>query len=438
MTETASSTVRRARSSRILAAWHETGSSDLESHLATHGPVAFSRRGDGAWGERLVQDVAAAGLTGRGGAGFPTAQKMQSLRGGHRHGLLAVNAMEGEPASQKDRALLSGAPHLVLDGAELVATAIGAREITVCVADDRVDNAEAVRNALAERSATGSGRIPMNLICPPGRYVTGEESALVAWLAGGPAHPQFRTDKATPLTIKRRPVLVQSAETLAHVALIARYGPDWFRNVGHPDAPGTCLVTISGPFSKPAVCEVELGIPLASILERAGISGPIGAVLVGGYGGTWLRPGLLDTPYAPKPLSMVGSAVGAGVIACLPTTSCGIAETARIATFMANEGAGQCGPCVFGLHAIAQDLVQLARGESDSQILNRLRHRLTAVDGRGACAHPDGVVRLVRSALEVFARDVTEHARRRPCPGWNQRPILPVSPSASIAVGHRH
>jgi NADH:ubiquinone oxidoreductase subunit F (NADH-binding) len=438
MAEAASSVARRAGSSRILAAWHETGSSDLESHLATHGPVALPRRGDGAWGERLVQDVAAAGLTGRGGAGFPTARKMQSFRGGHRHGFLAVNAMEGEPASQKDRALLAGAPHLVLDGAELVAAAIGAREVAVCVADDRADNAEAVRNALAERSSTGLGRIPMNLISPPGRYVTGEESALVAWLAGGPAHPQFRTDKATPLTIKRRPVLVQSAETLAHVALIARYGPDWFRKVGLPDAPGTCLVTVTGPFSSPGVCEVELGTPLAAILERAGISGPIGAVLVGGYGGTWLRPGLIDTAYAPKALSMVGSAVGAGVIASLAASSCGIAETARVATFMANESAGQCGPCVFGLHAIAQDLVQLARGECDPQTLNRLTHRLTAVDGRGACAHPDGVVRFVRSALEVFARDVTEHGRRRPCAGWNHRPILPVSPSASVVVGHRH
>jgi NADH:ubiquinone oxidoreductase subunit F (NADH-binding) len=386
----------------------------------------------------LVQQVDAAGLTGRGGAGFPTARKLQTFRSGRRHGLLAVNAMEGEPASQKDRALLSGAPHLVLDGAELVAAAIGAREIAVCVADDRADNAERVRVALAERATAGLRRIPARLILAPGRYVTGEESALVAWLAGGPAHPQFRTDKATPLTIKRRPVLVQSAETLAHVALIARYGPEWFRSVGLRDAPGTCLVTVSEPAVSPAVCEVELGTPVARILERAGIRGPLGAVLVGGYGGTWLRPGLIDTPYAPKPLAAVGSAVGAGVIAAIAASSCGIAESARVATYMANESAGQCGPCVFGLHAVAQDLVQLARGECDSQTLNRLTHRLGSVDGRGACAHPDGVVRFVRSALEVFARDVSEHARRRPCAEWNHRPILPVPPSASVAVGHRH
>ncbi len=431
----ATSTTRRAVAPRLLAGWHGTGRPDLESHVATYGSAPLPRRGDGAWGDRLVQGVDAAGLTGRGGAGFPTARKLQTFRSGRRHVLLAVNAMEGEPASQKDRALLAGAPHLVLDGAELVAAAIGAGEIAVCVADNRADNAEGVRVALAERARAGLGRIPARLVLAPGRYVTGEESALVAWLAGGPAHPKFRTDKATPLTIKRRPVLVQSAETLAHVALIARYGPEWFRGVGLPDAPGTCLVSLSGPGTSPAVCEVELGTPVDQILEQAGIKGPFGAVLVGGYGGTWLRPGLLDTPYAPKSLAAVGSAVGAGVIAALPASSCGIAESARVATYMANESAGQCGPCVFGLHAVAQDLVQLARGDSDSQTLDRLTRRLGAVEGRGACAHPDGVVRFVRSALEVFAPDVSEHVRRHPCPYWNRRPILPVPPSASLAVG---
>ena len=81
--------------------------------------------------------------------------------------------------------------------------------------------------------------------------------------------------------------------------------------------------------------------------------------------------------------------MGAGVLACIPTSACGVAETARIATYMANESAGQCGPCVFGLHAVAQDLVQLARGENDSKILKRLGHRLDTVEGRGACRHPD-------------------------------------------------
>ena len=197
---------------------------------------------------------------------------------------------------------------------------------------------------------------------------------------------------------------MQSAETLAHVALIARHGPKWFRSAGLPDAPGTCLVTVSGPVANPGVCEVEFGTPITAILERAEVNAPIGAVVVGGYGGTWLRAGLLDTPYAPGPLRTVGSAVGAGVLAAIATSACGVAETARVATYMAYESAGQCGPCVFGLQAVAHDLVELARGENDPQTLDRLNVRLAAMEGRGACGHPDGVVRFVRSALAGVRR----------------------------------
>lgn len=194
---------------------------------------------------------------------------------------------------------------------------------------------------------------------------------------------------------------------------------------------------MSGPVAKPGVCEVEIGTPVATILERAELVAPVGAVVVGGYGGTWLRSGLLNTPYAPGPLRAVGSSMGAGIVAAIPASSCGVAETARVATYMANESAGQCGPCVFGLHAVAHDLVQLARGENDSHTLDRLHHRLGMVEGRGTCGHPDGVVRFVRSALEVFARDFTEHARHRPSAGWNRRAVLPVAPSAAAAVGRR-
>jgi NADH:ubiquinone oxidoreductase subunit F (NADH-binding) len=422
---------------RVLAAWTRTGRADLEAHLDTFGSLALPHGRDGAWADGLVEHVRSSGLVGRGGAGFPTARKLDSMRSKHPRPLLAVNAMEGEPASEKDRTLLAVAPHLVLDGAELVATAVAHHEIVVCVADDQGESAQSVRNAMAERAAAGLARIPVKLLRPPGRYISGEESALVAWIRGGPAHPQFRAGKGVPLTIGRRPVLVQSAETLAHVALIARYGPGWFRTAGLADAPGTCLVTASGALELPGVYEVGIGATVGSILRDAGLGELPKAVLVGGYGGAWLHPDHLETPYAPGPLAAVGSAMGAGVLAALPASSCGVAETARVAAYMANESAGQCGPCLFGLHAIAQDLVGLARAEADRSVLARLRHRLGAVDGRGACRHPDGVVRLVRSALEVFAGDFNEHARHRPCAGWNRKPVLPVPQSAVDAVGRK-
>ncbi len=190
--------------------------------------------------------------------------------------------------------------------------------------------------------------------------------------------------------------------------------PSWFRRLGTPDAPGTTLVTVSGSVRFPGVVEVELGTPVADILDRAGVVGALSAVLVGGYGGAWLDAGRLATPYAPAPLAAAGASSGVGIVIALPTTSCGVAETARVVRYMAGQSAGQCGPCVFGLPTIADDLEQLWAGRADPDALARIERRAGQIDGRGACRHPDGVVRLVRSAMTVFAADAHEPRRRAP------------------------
>jgi NADH:ubiquinone oxidoreductase subunit F (NADH-binding) len=148
-------------------------------------------------------------------------------------------------------------------------------------------------------------------------------------------------------------------------------------------------------------------------------------VLLGGYGGAWLEPALLDVPYAPASLSAVGATLGVGIVIALPASSCGLCETARIANYMAGQSAGQCGPCVFGLPALAADLEQLAVGRTEPELVERIWARADAIEGRGACRHPDGVVRLVRSALDVFADDVLAHAQGRPCAGVTARSVLP-------------
>jgi len=271
---------------------------------------------------------------------------------------------------------------------------------------------------------------------PPSRYVTGEESALISWLGGRGALPVMRMNKSVPLRLASHPVVVHNAETLAHVALIARHGPDWFRRLGTPDAPGSTLVTVTGAPRGAGVVEVEYGTPVGRILDRAGVGPDLSAVLLGGYGGTWLDASRVDTPYAPGPLAAVGATLGVGVIIGLPAAACGIAETARIVRYLAGESAGQCGPCVFGLPALAADLEQLSGGRSDPLVLERIVHRAANVEGRGACRHPDGAVRLIRSAFEVFAVDASSHSRGRPCPGHGRPTVLPFPP-APVRQGSR-
>jgi NADH:ubiquinone oxidoreductase subunit F (NADH-binding) len=136
-------------------------------------------------------------------------------------------------------------------------------------------------------------------------------------------------------------------------------------------------------------------------------------------------PEHFGTPYASIPLRTIGAVAGVGVIVVLGQTSCGLTESARVARYLADQSAGQCGPCRYGLPAIADDLVQLVRGQGGDDTLRRLHRRLGEVNGRGACRHPDGSVQLVRSALAVFARDIDAHRRGEPCPYWPNRTNLP-------------
>jgi NADH:ubiquinone oxidoreductase subunit F (NADH-binding) len=341
--------------------------------------------------------------------------------------------MEGEPASTKDRVLLSRAPHLVLDGAEVAAATSGAREIVVCVPDDRDDTARSLERALAERDLTGGFR-RVSVARPPARFVTGEESALVAWLDHRDARPVLRVDKSVPLRLGRRPVLVHNAETLAQVALVARHGSAWFRSVGTPEAPGSTLVTVSGAVQAPGVVEIALGTPVEDLVAWAGPIGEVSGLLVGGYGGAWLHPDRWSVPFAPGPLTEAGATLGVGIVVVLGSTSCGIAETARIARYLAAESAGQCGPCVYGLPAVAEDLELLAAGRADASVLGRIHRRCEAIAGRGACRHPDGAVQLVRSALTVFADDARDHAAGRPC-RWHAAPTILRFPVAAVTPG---
>jgi NADH:ubiquinone oxidoreductase subunit F (NADH-binding) len=337
---------------------------------------------------------------------------------------VVVNAMEGEPASSKDQVLSTRSPHLVLDGAQYLATLCGGDRVVICVPKDRVAVVAAVRHAMQERRAQRYARVREELAFPPDRFIAGEESALANWLESTQSAPVFRPDKGIPLRIGKRPALVHNAETLAHIALIARYGPGPFRARGMAEEPGTCLVTLSGAVTHSGVVEVDKGTPLWDIAQRSQPVEPIQALLVGGYGGAWVAPGHFQIPYASIPLRTIGATAGVGVIVALGETSCGVAESARIARYLADESAGQCGPCVFGLPAIADDLTRLARGEGDEGLLPRLEGRLHQVNGRGGCRHPDGAVTLVRSALAIFSADVAAHRRGFPCSSWRKPTVL--------------
>ncbi len=394
-----------------------TGAGGLADHLARHFGPAY-RDAPGA----IIGEVAACGLTGRGGAAFPVHRKLTAVLGARGKPVVVANGAEGEPASRKDTCLLWNAPHLVLDGIQLAAEAVGAKSAILCAhRDSRLS--DHLRLVLAERAHAGLDRVQVDLAEVPRRFLAGEESALTSLLNGGLGLPGFKGVPVYRRGVHGRPTLVQNVETLAHLALIARHGSAWFATAGTDTEPGTMLCTVHAPQGRSWVAETALGTPLRSLLR---LDDSTGAVLCGGYHGAWLRPGdAAGLRLCNADLKPAGAFTGAGVLAELPASRCGLAETARIVRYLAMESAGQCGPCLNGLPRIAAAFGQLASPRPARNVVADIRRWSGLVTGRGACHHPDGTVRLVASALTVFAAELDAHVQGR-CTATSTEPFLPL------------
>jgi NADH:ubiquinone oxidoreductase subunit F (NADH-binding) len=321
----------------------------------------------------------------------------------------------------------------------LAAAALNAAEVVMYVPRPLVRSTEA---AIDARRPLGLDPFDIEVVAAPDRFIAGQESAVVNVLNGSRnAVPTFiGIDPIRERGVNNRPTLVQNVETLAHVALIARFGAAWFRSIGTEASPGTMLMTVSGRWAHPHVIEAPLGIPFRDVLDltdSAGARAHYQGALLGGYGGSWITmPTLFDLPLTEQAARKAGSTLGAGVVALLPRGVCPLVETARVVRYMEEQGAGQCGPCVHGLAGLA-DMTQ-ALAYKPAGVRGGVRSVLDLcdlVDGRGACRHPDGVARFVRSALTVFADEVTAHLRGGPCTLVNAPGVLPCPRPAAGMTG---
>ncbi len=406
------------------------GPLSLTEHFGRYGPVPERDAGG------LIGDIERAGLTGRGGAGFPAGRKLRSVaqagRSGGRLGrqagaVVVANGAESEPASAKDRMLLARSPHLVLDGIALAADAVGATRCYLALHTGRRDELSVqVGAAIAEREQAGLDRVGVQIVPVPRGYVPSQETALISLLNGGAPKPAFVPPRPFQKGAHGRPTLVQNVETLAHIALIARFGADWFRELG--GSAGSALVTVSGAVQRPGVYEIALGMPIGELISRAG--GPAEqpqAVLAGGYFGGWLPyDRAVGVPVSDSALRAAGAALGPGVLVLLPESACGLAETAWITDYLASQSAGQCGPCANGLPALADTLKQLAFGRPDGRALGWAEELSALVAGRGACHLPDGTAAFATSGLRTFADELRL-----------ARPVRAVPPGAAQAAAPR-
>ncbi|MET9958501.1 NADH-ubiquinone oxidoreductase-F iron-sulfur binding region domain-containing protein [Streptomyces sp. NPDC006326] len=371
-----------------------------ESAEAYRAAGGYAGAADGP--DELLHHLAASGLRGRGGAGFPAAVKLRAV--GERGGLPVVvaNGEEGEPGSVKDRWLLRARPHLVLDGLARAARITGAVRGYVYLSDPEA--AARVRRALAEQQP----HLPVQVVETPRTYVAGEESAAVRRINGGPALPTAKPPRPFEQGVAGAPTLVANVETLARIALTAAR-PDLRRRIAR-----TTLVTLSGGSAAPVLTEVPYGVPLRTLAVAHGSADATGALMGGLFGGL-VDARALGLALDPDALAAAGTALGCGAIHFLAPGTCPVATAALAVAHLAAESARQCGVCTAGTAAVGGALDALAAGTAGPDTLAHLHRWSQGLPGRGACGLLDAAAGTAGSLLRTFPGLVRSHLAA-PCP----------------------
>lgn len=391
------------------AAWPETtprllraadGAEDLAEYVATGGYQDLDDP------DALVDEVDRSGLLGRGGAAFPLAVKLRTVRDAGRRGtptVVLANGEEGEPASVKDRWLMRNRPHLILDGVRLAARMVAADRAYVYVSDQAA--ARSLESALAARQFD----VPISVVVVDGGYVAGEETAAVQAVNGGPAKPTDKPPRPFERGVGGHPTLVSNVETLANLPFVLRHGAEEYRSVGTSASPGTFLATITGAGRPPALYELPHGVPFSDLLTLHGVSADhVDGVLMGGYFAGLINRDVLGTTLDHETMRELGSGLGCGAVAIL-TDDCPVAVAAAVLAYFDRENAGQCGSCFNGTAAMSAVTNALRDGQATSEDLARLERWSVVLRGRGACATLDAATNVAKTLLGQFPQVVAQH-----------------------------
>ncbi|MGH8961642.1 MAG: NADH-ubiquinone oxidoreductase-F iron-sulfur binding region domain-containing protein [Jatrophihabitantaceae bacterium] len=364
-------------------------------------------------------------LRGAGGAGFPTATKLDSVAAGDGPRVVVANGEEGEPSSVKDRWLLRHRPHLVLDGLRTAAHAVQADEVYVYVSD--AAGAAAVRAAQQELSVAALPELSeLRIVEVEAAYVAGEETAVVRAIGGDEAKPLPKPPRPYEKGVGGRPTLVGNVESLARLGLALR--PDVAARAG-----ATILATVvSG--NRAGLYEIAAGSTIADLLTltRGASAGPPRAVLLGGFAGGIWGPDVLDAPLSHDGLRARGALLGCGSVITVEADDCPVAAAADVVSYLNASSSGQCGSCVRGTEVLAQELIKLARGRGTEDGLAQLQRRAEGLPGRGNCGLPDAAALLVRTLRRNFSGAIRSHLAA-PCVVCQEL----VAPAASLNTRFR-
>jgi NADH-quinone oxidoreductase subunit F len=383
--------------------------------------------------EEVIAAVDQAHLRGRGGAGFPTASKWRFIPRGEdapRPKYLVVNGDEMEPGTFKDRLLLEGNPHQLIEGILISAFAADADIAYIFLRNAYTRPARYVRTAIAEAYAKGwlghdilgtGFSLELYLHISAGRYICGEETALLNALEGRRANPRAKPPFPPVVGLWGKPTTLNNVETICNVPHIVRHGADWYRRLSLTPNGGTKIFGVSGRVRHPGGWELPMGTTIREILEEhaGGMQAGYGfrGLLPGGASTDFLTDAHLDVPMDFDTVQKVGSRMGTGTMVVLDDRTCPVGMVLNLVQFFARESCGWCTPCREGLPWAVRLLAAIESGNGTPEDLVRLRlltRRLAP--GRTFCALAPGAMEPLQSALNYFEDDFKRHIRDKRCP----------------------
>ncbi len=383
----------------------------------------------------IVEAVKASRLRGRGGAGFPTGMKWSFVprgEGAPRPAYLVCNGDEMEPGTFKDRLLMEGDPHQLIEGMIIASRAIEAETAWLFLRVEYTLAAQRLRKAVAEAYAKGYlGRnifgsehgLDLRIHTSAGRYMCGEETGLLNSLEGKRANPRAKPPFPATCGLWGKPTVVNNVETLCNLPHIVSRGAEWFRKLGRTGDGGTKLYGASGRVKRPGLWELPMGTTIREILEEhaGGMWDAYAAraVMPGGASTEFVLPKHFDLPMDFDALQAAGSRMGTGTMIVLDDRTCPVGMLRNLEHFFAQESCGWCTPCRDGLPWVEKLLDGIERGRGEPADLDLLAmHARFLGPGLTFCALAPGAVEPLQSGLALFRDDFDRHIRDKRCP-WS-------------------
>jgi len=379
----------------------------------------------------VIDEVKRSGLRGRGGAGFPTGVKWGfAAMDPKTPRYLIANADEGEPGTFKDRFILEGDPHLLIEGMIIAGYAIGAEQGYIYLRGEYPAAAAALECAIAQAYAKGflgsdilgkGVRFDLALHRGAGAYICGEETSLIESLEGRRGQPRLRPPFPANEGAWRRPTIVNNVETLANIPAILSVGSSAYAKIGTEGSPGTKIFCVSGSVNRPGGYELPLGTTLREIIftYAGGIRGSrqLKAIIPGGASTPMLTAEQLDVRMDFNSLLAAGSMLGSGAIIVMDETVCMVHAAAVLARFFAHESCGKCTPCREGTGWLNQVYSRMLAGNSRPGDIDLLQGICAKMKGKCFCPLGEGAINPVLSSIKHFRSDYEQCIRKDGCSG---------------------